>query len=287
MRTPLELANMRSLMTQSAGEPEIVIGLVDGPIDVSHPALKDSQVVMLSPPMRELCQSQERHGCRHGTFIAGILCANRNSSAPAICPNCTLLTKPIFYEAHASQQIDHYASEELASAIIELVDAGAKIINLSIGLLNSDASSRNLLKQAFEYAFRRQVMLVAASGNQGHVGDAALALHPWVVSVAACDGTGNLQTSSNIGASIAKSGLRAPGVNIKSISSNGEYTQMSGTSVAAPFVTGLAALLWSLFPRAAAADVRRAVLLHEKRRQSIIPILLNGEASWRALSAYR
>jgi hypothetical protein len=55
--------------------------------------------------------------------------------------------------------------------------------------------------------------------------------------------------------------------------------------VAVPFVTGAIALLWSLFPKATAAEIRRAILLPGIPRKSVVPPLLNAGASWRALKA--
>ena len=60
---------------------------------------------------------------------------------------------------------------------------------------------------------------------------------------------------------------------------------MSGTSVAAPFVTGAIALLWSLFPKTNAEQLRKAILLQGAPRRSIIPPLMNAEASWNMLKA--
>ena len=61
---------------------------------------------------------------------------------------------------------------------------------------------------------------------------------------------------------------------------------MSGTSAAAPFVTGAIALLWSLYPQASAAEIRQAILRPDIPRRSITPPLLNAEASWRLLQAH-
>ncbi len=70
-----------------------------------------------------------------GIFVAGILSAKRNSTAPAICPNCTLLVRPIFAEtAQENKQMPSATPEELATAIIESIDAGASVMNLSVAL---------------------------------------------------------------------------------------------------------------------------------------------------------
>jgi subtilisin family serine protease len=77
----------------------------------------------------------------------------------------------------------------------------------------------------------------------------------------------------------------APGINITSTASGRGYTKMSGTSFAAPFVTGALALLWSIFPKATAAGLIHAIrlgalnLLH----RSVIPPLLDVEAAYHTL----
>jgi subtilisin family serine protease len=154
---------------------------------------------------------------------------------------------------------------------------------LSVGFGNSAVEFQPLLNDSLNYAVSKGVLIIAASGNRGRVGNIPLFEHPWVIPVGACDENGNVMTNSNIGPSLGKRGLLAPGVNVTSTTPTGGYTTLSGTSVAAPFVTGAIALLWSLFPGASAEQVRRAVLLPATRRKTIIPPVLNAEASWKAL----
>ena len=79
----------------------------------------------------------------HGTFVAGILCAKRGSAAPAICPACTLLTRPIFSETtSANEPIPSATPEELAAAIIECIDAGARLVNVSAALAQLPSSRK-------------------------------------------------------------------------------------------------------------------------------------------------
>ena len=89
----------------------------------------------------------------------------------------------------------------------------------------------------------------------------------------------NISPLSNFGPSIGIGGIMAPGEHIKSASPGGKYIEMSGTSVAAPIITGTIVLLWSIFPNATAADIKYALLsMNSKRHRSIIPPLLDGEA---------
>ena len=102
------------------------------------------------------------------------------------------------------------------------------------------------------------MIVVAAAGNQGTLGRSAITRHPWVIPVVACDGRGRPMADSNLGGSIGRRGLSAPGDAITSLGADGESLTLGGTSVAAPFVTGATALLWSVFPSASAAEIQWA-----------------------------
>ena len=97
------------------------------------------------------------------------------------------------------------------------------------------------------------ITVVAAAGNQGTVGSSAITRHAWVIAVIGCDLEGRPTAESNLGSSIGRWGLAAPGQNITSLGTDGKPQTSGGTSVAAPFVTGAIALLWSEFPGASAA----------------------------------
>ena len=91
---------------------------------------------------------------------------------------------------------------------------------------------------------------------------------------------------SNLGGSIGRRGLRAPGDSITSLGAEGQARTLGGTSVAVPFVTGAMALLWSAFPSAGAARIKLAVTQPSTpRRPSLVPPLLDAEAGYRSLLA--
>lgn len=241
---PLQIININSLMAVTSGRPEIVIGIIDGPVEVSHPDLQGARLQTVSPASGARCKAVEIPACQHGTFIAGMLYARRGSQAPAISPDCTVMLRPIFCEvASSGQSCPEVTPQELASAIIETVGAGARVINLSLGLSTPAMLDHRELRESSDYAFHKGTLLIAASGNQGHIGPVSLFTHPWIIPVAACDPQGRPEPSSNIGLSVGKKGLMSPGVGVTSTSATVGYTQMSGTSVAVPFVTGTIALL--------------------------------------------
>src|SRR5215472_2802186 len=83
------------------------------------------------------CSRADHVAWTHGTFVAGILVAKRGSQAPAICPGCTLL--PIFAETSGNHQMPSADPGELATAIVDSVDASARVINLSAALVHGAA----------------------------------------------------------------------------------------------------------------------------------------------------
>ena len=273
-------------MALSSGRPELSIGLIDGPIDLTHPAFADSKIKTVNNFQYDRCMSADSISCTHGTFIAGILCAKRGLSAPAICPSCTIVLFPLFSEStkDKSNLLPFSTPADLSNAIIETIEAGARIINLSIGLLSSSSSKIPELEEVYEYARDKGVIIIASAGNQGNVGFFPLINNKWIIPVAACDSQGRPMTKSNFGPSIGKQGVMAPGMNIISTLPGGRYGQMSGTSVAAPFVSGTIALLYSLFPKATPEELIYAVVRGlDCNRRSIVPPLLNADAAIRML----
>jgi subtilisin family serine protease len=167
--------------------------------------------------------------------------------------------------------------QELASAIVETIKAGARILNLSAALAQPSVKGEGELQSALDYAAQRSVIVVAAAGNQGMVGSSVITRHPWVIPVAGCDLQGQPRGQSNLGSSIGRRGLLAPAEGITSLGSEGDPVTFGGTSVAAPVVTGAFALLWSEFPVVPAAELLLAVRgARGRSRVGIVPPLLDA-----------
>jgi subtilisin family serine protease len=282
----LDLLQLTALKARTRGSRVLQIGLIDGPVASQHPDLARAHLSQLGGDRPGRCIHADSIACMHGTFVAGMLSASPNSAAPAICPDCTLLVRPIFAERTTGRDLIPSASApELAAAIHECIDAGARILNLSLGFARSSASGENALQQALDKALKHGVIVVAAAGNQGTVGSSTITGHPWVIPVVACDLAGRPLKESNLGSSIGRRGLTAPGDRITSLSSQGGSITLGGTSVAVPFVTGAIALVWSEFPDSTAADIKLAVTRTAlPKRGSVVPPLLNAAAAFRFLS---
>jgi subtilisin family serine protease len=284
---PLDLVNLTALMELAdGGRREVIIGLIDGPVATNHSDLVAENIRDISESKSGTCTQADTFACMHGTFVAGILSAKKGSPAPAICPNCTLLVHPIFAETNSGKaDIPSATPEELAAAIIETIEAGARVLNLSSALAQSSSKGERKLDEALDQALRRGVIVVAAAGNQGTLGSSAITRHPWVIPVVACDLQGKPISYSNLGSSIGRRGLTAPGDGVTSLGVDGQPRTFGGTSAAAPFVTGAIALLYSEFPSASAARIKLVVTQAFAPRRTIVPPLLNAWAAYQTLAA--
>jgi subtilisin family serine protease len=284
---PLELVGLPGVMALTRGRADVVVGLLDGPVAVNHPDLATGNILTLAGTLGA-CRNPGSLSCRHGTFIAGILAARRGGQAPAIAPDCSLLVRPIFSETEPVGQMPNATPGGLAEAIVECVEAGARILNLSAALTGGSIGGDHELKEALGYTARRGALVVVAAGNQAEVGGSRITRYPWVIPVVGYAQAGWPLTQSNLGCSIGRGGLSAPGEGVVSLAPQSAPIASGGTSVAAAFVTGAAALLWSAFPDAAAVEVKHALLSSPaERRRTIAPPLLDAWAAYQLLSQGR
>jgi subtilisin family serine protease len=297
-RSALDLVGLSAIMRRTHGHPDVVVGLIDGPVATQHPDLASERIRFVNGNAAGTCTRASSLACLHGTFLAGILSARRESAAPAIAPECTLLVRPIFGEApggrgnggmresSADAMLPSTSPSELATAILECVAAGARVLNLSVALVQATASGEREIRGALDEAARRGTLVAVAAGNQGVVGSSALTRHPWVLPVVALGRGGTPISQSNLAASFGKQGLGASGDEITSLSPAGKAVTLGGTSVAAPFVSGAIALLWSLVPRASAPAVRWALTRAVGGpRNSIVPPVMDAGAAYQILAS--
>lgn len=274
----LEATRLRPLMERTIGDPQLMIGLIDGPVQVSHPDLVHARIRALTS--ESTCHEARSPSCRHGTFVVGILSARRGSAAPAICPGCTVLSRAIFAESKGLGDAPPLAeSGDLAAAITDCVNAGARILNISAAT-DSPTTRMSELQRALDNAARKGVIVVAAAGNGASLLSTVVTRHPWVISVVGCDLHGRPLHASNLGKNIGSRGLSAPGDSIPSLDSLGGSRVMSGTSAAAPFVTSAVALIWSLLPRAKPSLLRYAIAGPRGARPSLVPPLLQARPAF-------
>lgn len=183
----------------------------------------------------------DRHG--HGTHVAGIAgaVANNDIGIAGVAWNCKIMPVRAGYKTSAGGGV--LESDDAAQAIIYAAENGARVINLSWG----DYQKSNLIEDAMNYATNKGALVCAAAGNENSNSliYPAASENTAVLAIGATDSHDLKASFSNYGDWVDVS---APGVAIYSTFLNNAYRQMSGTSMAAPHVAGVAALLFSYFP---------------------------------------
>jgi len=273
-----DLVGLGPLMERTAGRPEVRIAIIDGPV-APHPDLVDSVWSTGRP------QSTADNNS-HGTFVTGILAANRGSPAPAICPFSSFLILPIFgADGESADLTPHVQSSDLADAIAESVSQHVSVINLSVAVARPSIRSDPQLQRALDHAAVAGCVVVAAAGNQGLLGSSSITRHPWVIPVSAYTLRGRPLAQTNLGASIGRGGLGGPGEEVTSLAAGGGYIKGGGTSAAAAFVTGAVALLWALLPEVGAQALVWGLKAGCRiMRPSVAPPILDAEGAYQALS---
>jgi subtilisin family serine protease len=269
-------------MTRGEGDPSVVVAMIDGPIG-RHP---DLSADVTSTPDHAMSVAND-----HALMVAGILFARRGTPAPAICPGCTPLVRPIFGPDDLLSSSPAASSKDLSAAIRDCVDRGADVINLSLALAQPTVRTDPGLDAALNVAARRGCMVVAAAGNQSVLASSPITRHPWVVPVAAFSLQGAPVGRTNLGAYVGRRGVGGPGEEVLSLAANAGYAIGGGTSTAVAFVSGVLGLVLSALPTVSRPQLRR--LLAERRSgrsASVVPPLLDAEAVYtaaRSLSATR
>lgn len=268
-----DLIEARSLWSQGIKGQDVLVAVVDSFVDTSHPQIAPSiaintkeipnngidddkngvvddvyGAVFVSVPSNSATRSS------HGTHVSGIIAADpTKGSVEGVAPLAKIIP---------AQFIADTGGGSLGDAILALQYAakrGAKIINASWGGAPCVAS----LHDAFKSLENQGILIIVAAGNNGRDIDyypefPAAFSGSTQITVAAGSRTDFMTSWSNNGFSLVN--LAAPGEAILSTVPNGSTAYMDGTSMAAPFVSGAAALLWSAKPNATAQQIRQALL---------------------------
>ena len=210
----------------------------------------------------------------HGTHCAGTIGASNNNGKGINSFNYQ--NKSIEVSGIAVLNDQGIGREsKIVNGIIEAVDAGADVISMSLGGL-SNPLKQSAYRKAIKYAESQNVIIVAAAGNSAANAKYYLPTSmDYVFSVSAVDSALKLAKFSNTVQDVTK-GLAAPGVQVLSTDEKGTYKSANGTSMAAPFVSGLIALMRSIDPEVTADEVYRILsdsgleLNHKERSGNLI-----------------
>ncbi len=187
----------------------------------------------------------------HGTHVTGTIAARLNNyGVVGVAPNVTIMTLRVVNKDNENPDII------VAEAIRYAADNGAHIISMSIGIYFpeeiTNSTSYQLVENALEYAFGKGILIVASAGND-HSIVSQPANNDYVIAVGAIDGAKNIPSYSNKGPELE---FVAPGVGVYSTIPYNIYGYSSGTSMAAPHVSGALALMISYDPTLNNTEVR-------------------------------
>ena len=253
-----------------------IVAILDSGIDLTHPDL--SANIWVNPGETKDNRDDDGNGyiddvngynfvdnnagCTddygHGTMIAGIIGAvkGNNQGLSGICPTVRMMSVKV---------LDHQGegkADNVIKGIFYAVANGADIINISF----AQEKPSPVLETALEYAYRKGIVIIAAAGNYGVSTPYYPAYSKYTISVAAMNTNGYISSMSNYGDYID---VLAPGIDIYSTYPGSDPTKLyavkDGTSLAAGFVSGVAALVKAYKP--------------ELKNNDIIHIILNGTSN--------
>ena len=285
----LEAIDARQAWDYSSEFSKINIGVLDAGFDTEHPELTGK--IRFPDDKQANRNAPDSHGCH----VAGIIGAKHNNGVgiAGICDNSELICvdwMPDFLQLWSTDIAIFFGFSTL-------VKAGAKVINVSLGTSGSKASDSSSFMETFIVPAATSYMMasllskgydfiaVQSAGNGDMYGDpidasnnghfctitednvftgskgvSAKEILNRIIIVGSADndsdGTYTQSSFSNVGSKVS---ISAPGKDIYSCTLNGGYESMSGTSMSAPIVTGVASLVWSVNPSFSGADVKEIV----------------------------
>jgi subtilisin family serine protease len=224
----------------------VTVAVLDTGVDASHPALAGRMLpgwnyVDDDADASDVADAEGSSAVGHGTFVAGLVAL--------VAPDARILPLRVL---DGDGDGDIFT---LAEAIDDAVADGADVINLSLGTAYRYRS--NVLSDAIRAARHAGVVVVAATGNDGTKAPHFPAQQPEVLSVSALDPSDTALASFSVWGGWVD--VAAPGEDVVGPLPGGRYAVWAGTSVAAPFAAGEAALLRSALPGLSAAKLMTAI----------------------------
>lgn len=271
--------NITKAWEKSKGNSNLIIAVIDTGVDYNHPDLKNN--VWINP--REIAtngKDDDENGYiddifgwnfaddnnnpndedGHGTHVTGIIAASENNiGMVGVAPKVKIMPLKIFKGSSGS-------ISSIIRAISYAKRNGASIVNLSLTTTAYDQSLRDIM------ATSTDILFISAAGNDSQNNN----LHPKYpanydlsnnIVVASINQNGTLSSFSNYGYTTVH--VAAPGNSIYSTLPNGKYGYKNGTSMSAPYVTGVAALVKSIYPSYSPSQIKNRILSTVKKLSSL------------------
>ncbi|AFG36781.1 S8 family peptidase [Spirochaeta africana] len=242
----LAVADLFEAWPLSTGSEDVVVAVADTGIRGSHSDFAHERFVdgWNSIASAVIPAGDDADDQGHGTHVAGIIGADGANSAgiAGAAWNVTLMDIKVLGGDGSG------TSAGIAEGVVQAVERGADIINMSLG----GPMPNVLMAEAIAYAHQSDVLVVVSMGNNNDRRRQFPASYPGVMAVGATDGNEERSTFSSMGGHMW---ITAPGTRIFSTLRNGSHGYMSGTSMSAPLVAGVAALVRSVNPELTAPQV--------------------------------
>jgi serine protease len=254
----VNMSDAWSYVSSNPANEKVRIAVIDSGVDLDHNELKD---VLIAGYDFANGDSEPEDDAGHGTKVTGIIGAKGQNSIRTcgVAWNINIEIMPLKFMKKDGSSTSGYTSDAI-DAINYAVNNGAQIINASWGF---DTRSRSL-EDAINYAKSRGVLFVCSAGNNSENND-EVAHYPSnykidnIISVAAMNRYGELASFSNYGRYSVH--VAAPGSSLTTTALDNTITSYaSGTSFAAPFVTGIAAMVFSSNPSINYSEVRSRII---------------------------
>ena len=232
------------------GSAEVVIAVVDGGVSATHPDLMSQLVIGYNAI--DLSSNTDDGISAHGTHVAGIAAATTDNGKgiAGVAYGSKIMPIKVFYSNGFGLEL------MVADGIRWAADNGADVINMSFGFRTETGA----LSSAINYAYSQGAVLVASTGNVPTQEIGLPARRPEVIGVGAIDRSGGLWSGTSTGPELQ---IVAPGDRVLSTwdtpTQPKSYREETGTSMAAPHVAGVAALLLSAEPTLTADEVWLAI----------------------------
>lgn len=243
------LIGSESAWDKTTGKADVLVAIIDDGFDLLHPDLKGR---IISPFNIITGKPGSVSVEIHGTHVAGLIAGNMDNElfGVGVAPSTSIMPIDVF------DGEDGFISD-VAAGVYHAVDNGADIINMSLVAY----SDTNVLREAVQYAHSKNVLVVAAAGNDGISSPYYPAAYQEVLSVASTDAADKHSDFSNFGKTID---IAAPGTGVFSIFPDKSFGGMDGTSMSTPIVSGAAALLKANEPKLSNTDIAGRLMLTAK-----------------------